>query len=234
MSAIFKREFGSYFSSPVGYAVLAAYMFFSGIFFYVQCLFLGSSSMTMVFQQMFFIVLFVIPLITMRTFSEEKRQKTEQALLTAPVGIPSIVGAKFLSSLAMFALCLCSYIIEGVALSFMTQPDWSVIIGNVFAMAILGSSFIAMGLFISSLTESAIVAAIVSFVLNVLISIMDTISGTVSWDALTNITNAISFQKKYNNFSLGLISLSDVMFFVSVTFIFLFLTDRVIERRRWA
>ncbi len=234
MSAIYKREFQSYFTSPIGYAVLAAFMFFSGIFFYIQCLYPGSVNMSPVFQSMFFIVLFVIPLITMRTFADDRKNKTDQALLTSPVSIPSVVISKFLSSLSVFALCLCSFIIEGIALSFMAKPDWSVIIGNVFGMIIMGSSFVAMGLFISSLTESSVVAAIVSFVINVLISLLDSIGYTINWEWLSNIINTLSFQGKYNDFALGMISLSNVVFFLSVTCIFLFLTDRVIEKRRWA
>ncbi len=234
MSAIFKRDFASFFTSPVGYAVIAGFMFFSGIFFYVQCLYVGTSNMSTVFQSMFFIVLFLIPLITMRTIAEDKKQKTDQALLTSPVSIPSIVVAKFLSALALFALCLCSYLIEGIILSFYAKPDWSVIIGNVFGMTVMASSFVALGVFISSVTESPMVAAVVSFVINVLISLFDTISASVTWEPLTNLLNAISFQKKYANFALGLISLSDVVFFLSIAAVFLFLTERVISRRRWA
>ncbi len=234
MSAIYKRDFVSYFNSPVGYAVLASFMFFSGIFFYVQCLYMGTTNMSTVFQSMFFIVLFVIPLITMRTFSDDRKNKTDQAWMTAPVEIPSIVIAKFLSSLSLFALCLLAFVIEGVSLSLMAQPDWSVIIGNIFGLIILGSSLLTIGIFISSLTESSIVAAIVSFAVNVLLSLIDIVGVTVHQDWLTAVINAVSFQSRYNDFSLGIISLSDVIFFVTVTCLFLFLTDRVIERRRWA
>ncbi len=234
MSAIFKRELCSYFTSPVGYAVLAVFMFFSGIFFWVQCLYVGTSNMSSVFQSMFFIVLFVIPLITMKLFAEDKKQKTEQALLTAPVSIAGIVFSKFLSALVMFSLCLCSYIIEGIALSFMAHPDWSVIIGNVFGMALLGSAFCAVGVFISSLTESVIVAAIASFAVNALISLFDTIASTIPVDFIKNFISSLSFQTRYGHFALGLFSLADVVYFISIAFIFLFLTERVIERKRWA
>ncbi|MBR2177211.1 MAG: ABC transporter [Clostridia bacterium] len=233
MSAIFKREFQSYFTSPVGYSVLAAYMFFSGLFFYVYCLYPGISSMYAVFQNMFTVVLFLIPIITMRLFSEDKKQKTDQILLTSPIGIPSIVSAKFFSALSILALCLCSYIVEGVALSFYAHPDWSVIIGNIFGMAVLGSAFIAIGIFVSSLTESVIVAAVISFAVNMLISFLDAIASTISWDFLEGIINVISFQQKYANFALGLISFADVIYFASITVFFLFLTGRVIEKRRW-
>ncbi len=234
MFAIFKRELASYFNSPVGYVVAAAFMVFNGIFFYVQCLYTGTSNMYGVFQSMFFIVLFIIPLLTMRLMAEDRKNKTDQALLTSPVSIPSIVCAKFLSAFVMLAICLSAYVIDGMILSFVASPDWSVIIGNIFGMLLMGSAFIAIGIFISSLTESVIIAAVFSFAANVLISLIDTIGSTVSWNWLKSALTTISFQAKYGNFSLGLISLSDVVFFVSVTALFLFMTDRVLDRRRWA
>lgn len=234
MFAIFKRELFSYFTSPVGYVVIAAFMAFSGVFFYVQCLFASTSNMYGVFQSMFFIVLFLIPLLTMRLFSDDRKNKTDQALITSPVSIPSIVTAKFLSALTMLIICLMSYIIEGIILSCIASPDWSIIIGNIFGMLLMGSSFIAIGIFISSLTENIIIAAVFSFMANVLISLIDSISSTLSWTFLKDALNMISFQDKYRNFSLGLISLSDIVFFITITFLFLFFTDRIIDRRRWA
>lgn len=234
MTAIFKREFASYFTSPVGYAVLAAFAFFNGIFLYVQCLFVGTSSMSTLFTSMFSTVLFIIPLITMRTFAEDKKNKTDQALLTAPVGIPAIVFAKFLSALAMYAAALSVYLLDGIVLSFIAKPDWSVIIGNIFGMLLQGAAFISIGIFISSLTESVIVAAIVSFVVNVLITLVDTLGSTVNYESVTNIISILSVQQKYSQIALGMISLSDVLYFISIAFVFLFLTERMIERRRWA
>ncbi|MBQ1658379.1 MAG: ABC transporter permease subunit [Clostridia bacterium] len=234
MFAIYKRELYSYFSSPVGYVVVAAFMAFSGIFFYVQCLFAGTSNMYQVFQSMFFIVLFIIPLITMRSFAEDRKNKTDQALLTSPVSIPSIVTAKFASAFTVLAICLSSYIIEGIILSTIASPDWSVIIGNVLGMLLMGSAFIAIGIFISSLTENTIIAAVFAFMANVMISMVDSISSTVSWAPVKSLLSMISFQTKYRNFALGLISLSDVVFFVSITLLFLFFTDRITDRRRWA
>lgn len=234
MFAIFRREFVSYFTSPVGYVVAAAFMMFNGISFYVRCLYPGISNLYNVFLDMFSIVLFLIPLLTMRLFAEDRKNRTDQALLTSPVRIGSIVFAKFLSAFAMFAVCLIAYIIDGIVLSFIASPDWSVIFGNIFAMLLLGSAFISIGIFISSLTESVIIAAVFSFAANFLINLADTIASTVSWQWLKDIISGISFQSRYSNFTLGLISLSDVVFFITVTILFLFLTDRVIDRRRWA
>ena len=187
-----------------------------------------------VFQSMFFIVLFVIPLITMRLFAEDKKNKTDQALLTAPVNIPSIVIAKFLSALVMLLICLSVYIVEGIILSFIGSPDWSLIFGSIIAMVLMGSSFIAIGCLVSSLTENITVAAIFSFGITLIISFIDSIASTIQWDWLKNILNAISFQTRYGNFTMGIVSFSDIVFFISVTCLFLFFTDRVIERKRWA
>lgn len=234
MYAIFRRELASYFTSPVGYVVTAAFMVFNGIFFYVQCLFTGTSSMTTVFQSMFFIMLFLIPLITMRLFAEDKHNRTDQALLTSPVGVASIVCAKFLSALVLLLICLLSYIVDGLILSFVGSPDWGIIIGNMAAIALMGSSFIAIGLLISSLTESVVIAAVLSFAANVLISMLDTIASTIPWDWMKSIVSSLSFQSRYNSFALGIVSFSDIVFFLSITVLFLFLTDRMIDRRRWA
>ena len=233
MFAILKRELSAYFGSPVGYVVTAAFMCFSGFFFYVQCLTAGTSNMYSVFQSMFFIVLFVIPLITMKLFSEDRKYKTDQALLTSPVSIPAIVTAKFLAALAMLLICLSSYIIEGITLSFIASPDWSVIFGNVLSMILMGSAFISIGLFISSITENIIIAAISSFAVNVIISLIDSISSTVTVPFVKSMLESLSFQSKYSNFAIGIVSFSDVLFFISITLLFLFFTDRVIEKRRW-
>ena len=234
MFAIFKRELASYFTSPVGYVVTAAFMMFNGIFFYVQCLFTGTSNLYNVFQNMFGIVLFLIPLITMRLFSEDRKNRTDQALMTAPVRIVSVIFAKYLSALVLLAICLIAYITDGIILSFIASPDWGVIFGNMLAMLLMGSAFIAIGIFISSLTESVIIAAVFSFAANFVISLADTIASTVSWQWLSDLITSLSFQARYSNFTLGLVSLSDSVFFITVTLLFLFLTDRVIDRRRWA
>ncbi len=234
MFAIFKRELASYFTSPVGYVVVAAFMLFNGIFFYVQCLYTGTSNLYGVFQSMFFIVLFLLPLLTMRLLAEDRRNKTDQVLLTSPVGIPAIVTGKFLSAWVMLLICLSAYVVDGIILSFVASPDWSVIFCNLFGMMLMGAAFIAIGLFVSSLTESVIIAAVFSFGANVLISLIDTIRSTVPWNWLKNCLGALSFQNKYGHFAMGLLSLSDVIFFLSIAVLFLFLTDRVIDRRRWA
>ena len=228
MGAIFKRDFTSYFNSAIGYITMAVFFFFSGLYFYTTCLYTKTSDMYYVFQSMFLVIMFVIPLFTMKLFSEERKQKTDQALLTSPISITRIVIGKYLSAIAMFAICLLIFVVFEIILAFIATPSVGVIFGNILGLLLLGSSLISIGIFVSSLTESQAVA--IEFVINIL----DSFASTVSNDFLKNLLLAFSFRTRYNNFALGLINLADMIFYLSVTALFLFLTIRVIDKRRWS
>ncbi len=233
MGAIFKRDFSSYFNSPVGYITMAVFFFFSGLYFYTTCLYTKTSDMYYVFQSMFLVIMFIIPLFTMKLFSEERRQKTDQALLTSPVSITRIVMGKYLSAIAVFAICLSIFAVFAIVLAFIATPSISVITANILGLFLLGSSLISIGVFISSLTESQTVAALSTFAIEFVINILDSFASTVSNDFVKNLLLALSFRTRYNNFALGIINLADVVFYLSITALFLFLTIRVIDKRRW-
>ena len=234
MGAIFKRDLSSYFNSAIGYIVLAVFYFFSGLYFYVFCLRYDSASLTNVFQSMFMILLFLIPLITMRSFSEEKKQKTDQALLTAPVNLFEVVFGKFLAAFALLGICVSIFVVYTLIIAIFATPDIAVIICTIVGIMLLGGALIAIDIFISSLTESQIIAAIVSIGAGLLIYMLDSISSVVSNDFFTSIVNAISFNQNYTNFTLGILNLKNLIFFISVIAIFIFLTIRVIEKKRWS
>lgn len=234
MSAIFKRELSSYFNSAIGYIVLAVFYFFSGLYFYVYCLHYGSASLTNVFASMFMILLFLIPLITMRSFSEEKKQKTDQALLTAPVNLFEIVFGKFLAAFALLGICVTIFLLYTLIIAFFTTPDFAVILCTIIGIMLLGGALISIDIFISSLTESQIIAAIVSIGAGLLIYMLDSISSVVSNDVFSSIVKAISFNENYTNFTVGILSFSNIIFFLSVIGLFTFFTIRIIERKRWS
>lgn len=208
--------------------------FFSGLYFYTTCLYTKTSDMYYVFQSMFLVIMFVIPLFTMKLFSEERKQKTDQALLTSPISITRIVIGKYFSAIAMFAICLLIFVVFEIILAFIATPSVGVIFGNILGLLLLGSSLISIGIFVSSLTESQAVAALVTFAIEFVINILDSFASTVSNDFLKNLLLAFSFRTRYNNFALGLINLADMIFYLSVTALFLFLTIRVIDKRRWS
>ncbi len=222
MGAIYKRELSGYFNSAIGYVVLAVYYFFSGLFFYLYCFYRDSASLGYVFANMFYIVMFIIPVLTMKTFSEERRQKTDQALLTSPVSLTEIV------------LGCAIFLVYGVVISFFAQPQWSVVLCTLLGMLLLGMAIIAMNIFISSLTESMVVAAVIGMAAGLVIDTMSSFSKLVPIPWVQFVLEKIDFLNYYTNFTYGILSIVDVIFFLSVTGLFLFFTVRVLERRRWS
>ena len=234
MSAIIKRELSSYFNSAIGYIVLAVFYFFSGLFFYMYCLLSNTTSMSYVFLSMLMIVMLVIPIITMKSFSEERKQKTDQALLTAPISLTEMVLGKFFGAFLLYCICNAIYVLYAIILSFYATPDWAVFLTTMLGMLLMGGALIAIDMFISALTESQVIAAVVSIGIGLLIYMLDSLSNVFNVDWLTNLFHNISFDAHFTNFINGIINLTSVVFFLSVIAIFLFLCVRVFEKRRWS
>lgn len=234
MLAIFKREFKSFFTTPLGYVILIIFNLFSGVYFWFGTLYSDSVNMTYVFSGFTMIVLAATPILTMRLLSEERRQKTDQALLTAPVSLTSIVMAKFFAAFLLFVLGISITLVYAVVLAFVAQPAWSYILGNYLGMLLLGAALTAVGLLISSLTENQLVAAIVSYASMFMLLMLDTIGNLVPVPFLQNVFYTLSFQARYNSFVSGIIAVDNIMFFLSVAAGCLFLTTRVMEKRRWS
>lgn len=234
MSAIFKRELSSYFNTAIGYVVLAIFWFFSGRTFYVYCLIYNTSSMSMFFASMFLVILLIIPLITMRTFSEDKHRKTDQALLTAPVNHFEIVFGKFLAAFVMYLLCTLVFIVYAFIIAGFTAPDWAVFFTTYLGVLLMGAALIAVDMFISALTESQMIAATVSIGIGLLINGLTGIASYINTEWVTNLINKIAFDVHFSNFLTGLLSLPSIIYYLSVTAVFLFLCTRVFEKRRWS
>ena len=235
MGAIFKREFRSFFTSPVGYVVLAVIACASGYFFFAFNIYSGSSDLSYVYGNLFTIVMLVLPILTMRLFSDEKRQKTDQALLTAPVSLTGIVMGKFLAALLLYALGIAITFVFAVIIAFQVTPDWMVVIGNYLGLLMMGGAVIAIGLLISSLTESMFISALGTFGVSFVLVMMDSLSTIFSDNTVVKtIIDFLSISSRYNHFTLGLINYNDVVFFLSIQALFLFLTVRVLDRKRWS
>ena len=234
MGAILKRELGAYFSSATAYVVMAVYFFFSGLFFNFYCISANSSSLSYVYGNMFYIILFLIPIITMKTFAEEKKQKSDQALLTAPTSLTEIVLGKFLGAFCLYAICCCIFLVYAVVISFFASPEWSVILCTFIGILLLGGSLIAINVFISVMTESMVVAAVIGMGVGLVISMTNYLISLIQVDWIKSILNKINFLSYYENFTYGILSIVDVVFFLSVTALFLFFTVRKKEKRRWS
>lgn len=233
MSAIFKREVKAYFSSPIGYVFLTAMTFFSGIFFIYMYSY-GYADITYVFSNMFVIIMFAVPLLTMRLMSEERKQRTDQALLTAPVSLTGIAMGKFLAAFSIFALGFAPSLIYQIIFSANISLNWLLYINALLGVLLYGAALISIGLFISSLTESQVVAAVLGIVVSLLIGLMDSFASMINNSFISGIVEKISFSGRYETFSAGILDLSNVVFFVSVAAVFIFLTVRMLEKKRWA
>ncbi len=234
MGAIIKRELYSYFCSPVAYVYMAIFLFFSGLFFSMVCLAGDTSNLTYVFNNMFLVIVLLTPLMCMKLLSDEKRLKTDQALLTSPVSIFGIVMGKLLSACILYLVCLSIYIIFGFVLSFFVTPQWAVILCNFFGMFILGCALISINMFLSSLTESQMIAAISGFAVGLLVYLLDNVAKAIPVEFISKAVQSMSFLAHYQNYTVGLFSLADLVFFLSVIALFVFLTIRVIEKKRWS
>ncbi len=234
MGAIFRREIGAYFTSGVAYIFLAVFWLFSGYFFYGSCLAYATTDMSGMFQSMFMICVFLIPILTMRLFSEEKKQKTEQGLLTAPVSLAEIVLGKYLAALALYTIGITMPFLYALILSSYGTVEWGIVFANFLAQLLLGMAFISVGALISALTENQIAAAVLSFVVLMALYMIDMIASNITWEWLAKLLMSLSFYTRYYSVTCGLFNVTTVLFYLSVAVIFNYLTIRVFERRRWS
>ena len=236
MTAIFKREFLSYFISPLGYVFLAVFCGFSGLFLWMNCLAVGQADMSGVFVLLFFVMVVLIPVLTMRTMAEDKKQKTDQLTLTSPISLFGLVVGKFLAAFSVFMLASAALPIYAIFLSSVVKSTfgWISFWGNYTGIVLMGAVFIAAGIFISNLTENQMVAAVGAIGANIVLCLFDVLVNYIPLDSVQNVVAKLSVFSRFTDFTMGIFSASNVVFFLSLVAVFLFLTMRFIERRRWS
>jgi len=232
MLAILKRELNAYFDSPLGYVFVAAYYLFAGYFFFNYNLYGNSTDMRSLFDMLFTVTIFLIPILTMRLMSEDRKTKTDQLLFMAPVTTFAIVMAKLLAAVLIYLTAISITLVMAVVMSVYAVPEWPVILGHFIGLFLLGTAFISVGLFISALTENQIIAAVGGFCVGFFLMLLDTIGAAISHSVLSGLLTDMSFQTRYQNFTLGIFDFSDVVFFISVTALFAFFTFCAFEKRR--
>ena len=197
MSAIFRRELGAFFTSGIAYVFLAVFYLLAGLFFYMYTLSSSTTDMSGMFSMLFAVIIFLIPILTMKSFSEEKKQKTEQGLLTAPVGLGGIVLGKYFATILMYIFGVSIVLIYALIISYFGSVDWGILFSNYLALILLGAAFIAIGMFISSLTENQVVAAVGGICSLLFLCLVDILTNYISIDFITDFQNSISFYNKY-------------------------------------
>lgn len=152
-----------------------------------------STDMTGLFSTFFTIIVFLIPVLTMKSFSEEKRQKTEQGLLTAPVSLGGIVLGKYFATLLVYIMGVSIIFIYALILSYFGDVAWNILFANYIALILLGGAFIAITMFVSALTENQVVAAVGGFLLLMVLQMFDVIASFIKIDFIANLFTSLSF-----------------------------------------
>jgi len=247
---ICRRELYSYFVSPIAWVLLAIFAFLSGVFTYIiSASFARASlesqmsgqSMPMnlneqviapLFSNIAVIGLFLIPLISMRLFAEEKRQGTIELLITSPLHDLEIVMGKWLSAVLMYGALLVILLVDFSFLFIYGNPDWKPVVSGFIGVLLQGACLLAFGTFISTLTRNQIVAAAIGFGLALVLWILN---WTTSFgnSPVIQVLNYLSIVSHMDSFSRGVIDTKDLIYYVSVIFLGLFLTARSLESLRW-
>ncbi len=243
---ILKRELKSYFASPIAYIVLLVFVVLSGIFFFLylqsfvesqfdprfeffkERLNLNDFVIRPYFGTVSIILLLMIPLITMRLIAEERKNFTAELLFTSPVRVFHIVLGKFLASFSFFGVMLVFSAVYVVVIKAYGNADLGPVLTGYLGLFLLGGSFLAAGLFSSSLTENQIVAAVISFGILLVFWIIG-----ASSDAESSILGYLSIINHLDNFTKGVIELKGVVYYLSFIFFGLFLTQVTLESERW-
>ncbi|MBW7996072.1 MAG: ABC transporter permease subunit [Candidatus Glassbacteria bacterium] len=240
---VYVRELRSYFTSPVAYVVMLFFLLLTGIFFMV---FIGDFNMASMnpgqygprnlnvtrsvvrplLGNMCVIMLFVMPLITMKPFAEERKSGTAELLFTYPLSDLDLLLGKFLAAFSLFAAMLAATLVYPLFIEIYSEPEAGTLISGYLGLTLMSMSFIALGLFISSLTENQIIAAIATFGMLLIFWI-------IQWTGTSPILRHLSVLEHFNNFAEGLIDTRDVVYYLSFTLLWMFLTLRVLESKMW-
>lgn len=234
MFAIYKRELRSYFITPIGYIFVAVFLIASGLLFSYTTLQQGTnSSVSAYFVYLLIIYIVVLPLLTMKLFADEKKTRTEQLLLTSPVSLMGMVCAKFLAAYTVFASTYLVSCVSFFALYQYGTPNGAVLLGSSLAILLAGGACIAIGVFISSLTENQLIAALLTMGVIILFVLTSAFNSSIDSALVRSVLNWFSLMDRLTQFTYGYFDIQALIYYLSISFVFLFLTVRVYEKRRW-
>lgn len=287
MLAIYKKELRSYFTSMIGYVFIAIFLVIFGIYFYLNNLLNATANFEYTVANVSFIFVLLVPLLTMRLMAEENKQRTDQLLLTSPITAGDIIMGKFFAVFSILGIVIAIISTYPLIMTRYGSVPFATSYASIIGFFLLGGAYLAMGLFLSSLTESQVVAAVITFIVFFFTLFMEGIAGSIPtnhstaliffialwiiiclvlWIMMRNITITIgagvigvailtaiyilkptlydgaivkafswlSATVRFNNFYMGILDLADIIYYLSIIFIFLFLSTQVIKKKRWS
>lgn len=231
--AITLKELKCYFVSPIAYIITAMFLLISGYFYsLILSMTKDAGMMTYLFGNMSVILLLISPLLSMRLFAEEQRNHTMELLVTSPISDAGIVIGKFLASALLLLMMLATTLHFPIMLFILGHPDPYPILSGYLGIFLMGCAFLAIGMLTSTWTQNQIVAAVSAFSMSLLLWFLGA-SSSVSSSGMGKIFAYLSLNTHYESFAKGLLSLSDLLYYLSVIGILLFITIRSLETRRW-
>ncbi len=230
--SIFKREVKSYFTSPIAYVLMGIYLALSAYFFTAVIFYTEEASLHLVLGNMGVTLLFITPVLTMRLISEERRQGTIELLFTSPLTATHIILGKFLGVLFLYVVALLISGEFALFLKLFGNPENGPLISGYLGLFLMGTSFLAVGLFASSLTENQIVAAVITFFLLLFFWISGW-AADMTGGIWKNFFQNLSIFNHFDSFRKGVVDLTDLLYYLSLIFLFLFLSVKIIDSRRW-
>ncbi|BBF44113.1 ABC-type transport system [Lachnospiraceae bacterium KM106-2] len=286
MLAIYKREVKSYFTSMIGFIYMAIFMAIVGIYFVVYNMVYTVADFSYVLENLQFLFIIIIPILTMRLLSEERNKKTDQLLFTSPVSITQVVLGKYLAALTLYACTVILMLFYPLILTSFGTMKLAVAYSAIFGFAMQGAAFIAIGLFISAITENQVIALIVTAVTILVTNLMPSLASMIPSDHLTallvltlivlivalllylamhnltvsiaftlvtegcllavyfvksslydgivsKICNSLAMGSRFDNFSIGILDLNSIVYYLSVVVLFVVFTVQSINKRRW-
>ncbi len=231
---IARRELSSYFYSPIAYVAMALFLAATGVTFFNDFQPGQPAAMRSIFDWMIFFLVVIMPILSMGLIAQEWASGTMETLMTAPVDESDVVVGKFFGSLGLLVVLLIPTLVYVVMLAIYGHPDMGPIFTGYLGIILVGALFISVGLFCSSLTKSQIVAAVSTAAILALITIIPWLLGAkASLPRAARIAVDQAVFKRYTDFSKGILDTSNIFFFFLTTFVFLFVTVKVLESRRW-
>ncbi|MCD6219098.1 ABC transporter permease subunit [Candidatus Calescamantes bacterium] len=230
--SIFKKEVKSYFVSPIAYVLMAIYLGLSGYFFVLITFTTEQASLYFTLGNMGVTLLFLTPVLTMRLFSEERRQGTIELFFTSPIRVTQIVVGKYLGVLFLYAFILLISGEFALFLKLFGNPENGPLITGYLGLFLMGASFLAIGLFSSTLTDNQIVAAVVTFFLLLFFWIAGW-AGDMTSGVWSNFFNNLSVFNHFETFRKGVIDSTDLLYYVAMIFLFLFFSVKIVDSYRW-
>ena len=250
--SLVKKEVRAYFGSPIAYAMMFSFTLLVGYFFYSLVMWFNAQAMQMaqnpyyaqqvninemvfspLLHNMSIVLIFVVPLLTMRLLAEEKKTGTDELLYTSPLTVGQIVLGKYFAALILLAVLLGLSALLSVFVFALGNPELAPWLTGYLGLFLMGAAFIAIGLFYSSLTENQIVAAILTMMTLLLFLLLSWVSSLGSGAAWTKVISYLSFSEHFEDLTRGIIDTKDVVYFISVSFFGVFLAHSVLQSRRW-